>query len=108
MMPDLDEEVWCAMDAKGEDGCIIGSKYNATTATPHSSNDDIGLVWAGGSVHINKASGAMTINTTGTVKIVAGAIELVSATLTHNGKDISDKHKHSGVEAGPSPTGAPV
>lgn len=108
MMPDLGEEVWCAMDAKGEDGCLIGSKYNDPNAPPHASNDEIGLVWPGGFFYVNKGSGDVTINTTGTVKIVAGAIELESATLTHNGTDISDEHKHSGISPGPSNTGTPV
>lgn len=108
MMPAMGEEVWCAVDAKGEDGCIIGSKYNSQNPPPHSSNDDIALVWAGGSFHLNKASGAVTLTTSGTVKIVAGAIEFESATLTHNGTDISDQHKHSGISPGPSNTGTPV
>lgn len=108
MMPDSGDEVWCALDAKGEDGCLMGVKYNAKNAPPYTSNDDIGLVWAGGSVHVNKGSGAVTVNTSGTVKIVAESIELVSGTLTHNGTDISDKHKHSGVDTGPSDTGEPV
>lgn len=56
MMPAMGEEVWCAMDAKGEDGSIIGSKYNSQNPLPHSSNDDIGLVWADGFVHINTGS----------------------------------------------------
>lgn len=108
MMPAMGEEVWCAMDAKGEDGSIIGSKYNSQNPPPHSSNDDVGLVWAGGFVHINTGSGAVTVNTPGTVKIIASAIELESATLTHNGTDISEQHKHSGISPGPSNTGTPV
>lgn len=108
MMPAMGEEVWCAMDAKGEDGSIIGSKYNSKNPPPHSSNGDIGLVWPGGFVHINTGSDAVTVNTPGTVKIIASAIELESATLTHNGVDISDQHKHSGISSGPSNTGTPV
>lgn len=107
MMPDMDDEVWCALDAKGEDGCLMGVKYNTKNAPPYASNDDIGLVWSGGSVHVNKASGAVTINTSGTVKIVAANIELESGTLTHNGTDISDKHEHTKVTAGLANTGPP-
>lgn len=108
MMPDIGEEVWCAMDAKGEDGCLIGSKYNDTTTPPHSSNEDIGLVWADGYFHLNTGTGALTLVTSGPVKIIAASIEFESATLTHNGIDISDKHSHSGVLSGPSNTGPPV
>lgn len=107
MMPDMGDEVWCALDAKGEDGCLVGVKYNAKNAPPYGSNDDIGLVWAGGSVHVNKGSGAVTIITSGPVKIVAASIELESATLTHNGVDISDKHEHTKVKPGPANTGPP-
>lgn len=108
MMPDMGDEVWCAMDAKGEDGCLLGTKYNDQAAPPFGSNDDIGLVWAGGSVSVNKASGAVTINTGGTVRIVAANIKLVSDTLTHNGVDISDKHRHKDVTPGASETGVPA
>ena len=107
MMPDMDDEVWCALDAKGEDGCLMGVKYNTKNAPPYASNDDIGLVWAGGSVHVNKGSGAVTINTSGTVKIVAASIELVSATLTHNGTDISDKATPGAVPLGAGVTIVP-
>ena len=116
MMPDVGDEVWCGMDAKGEDGCLLGVKYNDTAPPPYASNEDIGLTWSGGSVHINKGSGAVTvksngpvtIETGGTVKIVAAGIALESATLTHNGVDISDKHAHQDVEPGSANTGPPV
>ncbi|WP_299924189.1 phage baseplate assembly protein V [uncultured Pelagimonas sp.] len=108
MMPDEGDEVWCGMDAKGEAGCVLGVKYNDQNTPPHDSNDDVGIVWPGGSVHVNKATGAVQIQTGGTVKITAGRIELESDALTHNGTDISDKHKHKDVTPGPSETGEPV
>lgn len=116
MMPDAGDEVWCALDAKGEDGCLIGVKYNAQNQPPFASNDDIGLVWPGGSVHINKGSGAVTINTNGPVnvttigdvKITAQAIELISSTLTHNGVNIGNDHKHKGVLVGGANTKEPL
>ncbi len=42
------------------------------------------------------------------VKITATAIELVSTTLTHNGKNIGDTHEHSGVQPGSGNTGPPI
>ena len=33
-IPGRGDEVWCAMDAKGEAGCIIGSRYNNKDAPP--------------------------------------------------------------------------
>lgn len=76
IMPELEDEVWCALDAKGEDGCIIGSKYNDRDAPPYDGNDDVGFVFAGGSVHLDRASGALTIQTSGTVRITAATIVL--------------------------------
>ncbi len=109
MMPDLNDEVWCAIDAKGEDGCILGSKYNDKDAPPHQSNDDISLVGPWGSIHIDKGGGALTINLNGGIEITAGGeIKLNSSKLTHNGKNIGHDHKHKDVTPGSSPTGEPV
>jgi phage baseplate assembly protein gpV len=44
-MPGMGDEVWCAMDAKGEAGCIISSKYNAKDKPPADSNDIVALKW---------------------------------------------------------------
>lgn len=115
MMPDDGDEVWCALDAKGETGCLMGVKYNANAAPPFSSNDDIGLVWGGGSVHVNKASGAVIVKTSGavtieaggTVKIKASSIELESGSLTHNGVNVGDTHTHGGVKGGSARTTKP-
>ncbi len=108
MMPDMGDEVWCALDAKGEDGCMMGVKYNASNVPPFGSNDDIGLVWPGGSISVNKGSGTVTINSSGPVKIAASEIILESGALTHNGTDISDQHKHRDVMPGSAESGEPV
>ena len=42
------------------------------------------------------------------IELAAPAIELTSATLTHNGVNIGSTHVHPGVETGPSNTGAPA
>ncbi|PYE87385.1 phage baseplate assembly protein V [Phyllobacterium leguminum] len=73
MMPDVDDEVWCAVDMKGEDGCIIGSKYNDKDAPPFDGNDDLGVTFPGGSIHIDRASGAITINVSGEVTITGAS-----------------------------------
>ena len=82
MMPDMDDEVWCALDAKGEAGCLIGVKYNAQNTPPYKSNDDIGLVWPGGSFHLNKGSGAVTIDTIGAVVIKSGGAVTIESGKT--------------------------
>lgn len=76
IMPEVDDEVWCALDQKGEDGCIIGSKYNEKDAPPFEGNDDVGFVFPGGSIHLDRASGAMVIQSAGTVRITATSIVL--------------------------------
>lgn len=115
MMPSMGDEVWCALDPKGEDGCLIGSKYNDQNAPPFGSNEDVGMVWPGGSFHLDVGSGAVTIKTNGPVDITtsgdatikAANIKLESATLTHNGVNIGDTHKHAGVAPGGAKTDVP-
>ena len=34
MMPELDDEVWCGVDPKGEDGCFFGSSTTTRTRRP--------------------------------------------------------------------------
>ena len=75
MMPDEDDEVWCLFDAKGEDGCVVGSKYNEKDAPPHESNDDISIVGSFGSIHLDKASGNLTIQLNGNIKVTASRID---------------------------------
>jgi phage baseplate assembly protein V len=75
-MPELNNEVWCGGDLKGEDGCLIGAKYNDKDKPPFEGNDDMGLTFPGGSIHVDRASGAITINSNGTVRIKAAQIIL--------------------------------
>lgn len=108
MMPDVDDEVWCAVDLKGEDGCILGSKYNDQDTPPFDGNDDVGIKFPGGSIHVDRASGAATININGPFKVTASAIEFQSDSLTHNGKNVGHDHKHKGVLVGGDLTGNPA
>lgn len=113
-MPGKDDEVWCAMDAKGEAGCLIGSRYNSKDPPPADSNDVLTVKWAGGFFSVNTASGAVELKTSGSAKVEAGSdmvlkaanIALESATLTHNGKNIGFDHGH--VSAPPGAPGPPV
>lgn len=131
IMPQIGDEVWCAMDMRGEDGCMIGVKYNDTRRPPHRSNDEIGLKWPGGAVYLNTATNAVDLRTAGDVTLAAGgavdirsggavtiaasevvikadAVAINSATLTHNGTDISEKHAHKDVAPGKAKPGPPV
>lgn len=113
-MPGKDDEIWCAMDAKGEGGCLIGSRYNGKDAPPSDSNDVVRVTWGGGFFELNTASGnvqlkcggAVSVEAGGDVTIKAADIVLESATLTHNGKNIGFDHAH--VSAPPGDPGPPV
>ncbi|MER8394078.1 phage baseplate assembly protein V [Mesorhizobium sp. M1340] len=60
----------------------------------------------GGSFALNIGGGASVHGTGGALKLKApGGVEIESPTLTHNGKDISLEHKHTGVETGGGITG---
>ncbi|WP_290778230.1 phage baseplate assembly protein V [Hoeflea sp.] len=115
MMPNENDEVWCMLDAKGEDGCIVGSKYNDQDAPPSDDNAHITLTGAFGTLHIDGSNlladitGNVTIRAGGNVNIEAGgSITTTSAELTHNGKNVGHDHKHVDVEPGPSLTGVPA
>lgn len=112
-MPGKDDEVWCAMDAKGEGGCLIGSRYNAKDAPPADSNDTVAVVFPGGSFKVDTAGGGVTLTLTGAFRITAGSVQidadniaLTGSSLTHNGKNIGSDHGH--VSAPPGPPGPPV
>jgi phage baseplate assembly protein gpV len=115
-MPGQNDEVWCAMDAKGEAGCLLGSRYNSKDAPPASSNDVVTVTFNGGFIQLDTASGNVTlkspgnvtIEAAGDVKITAANIVLESGSLTHNGKNVGHDHVHSGVVPGGGVTGAPV
>lgn len=63
----------------------------------------------GGGVSLKATGSTLEITTPGNISLNAsGGIALTSATLTHNGKDISDQHKHTDVMSGPALTGPPA
>lgn len=60
----------------------------------------------GGSFALNIGGGVSIKATGGDIKIKApGAFDIESAELKHNGKNISESHKHTGVEPGGGITG---
>ena len=55
-----------------------------------------------------KRDGEIKIKTAGNLKLEAGAVEIISNSLTHNGRNVGDSHRHSGVRAGSANTGPPT
>lgn len=82
-MPGEKDEVWCAMDAKGEAGCIIGSRYNAKDAPSGSTNEQVVITFAGGSIQLDTGSGNMAIQTPGNVNIQSAGSFTVTAASGH-------------------------
>ena len=75
-MPGEKDEVWCAIDVKGEAGCLIGSRYNDKDPPPADSNDLLVFDFPNGSVSVNTAGGTMTINLSGALKVTAAQVVL--------------------------------
>lgn len=66
-------------------------------------------VASGGSFELNIGGGASVVGSGGGLKLTApGAIELESAELKHNGKNIGDTHEHTGVVPGGGLSGPPA
>ncbi|GHE20111.1 phage baseplate assembly protein V [Halomonas urumqiensis] len=57
-----------------------------------------------GSAEISAAAG-VTLNADA---VINGNVAINGDSLTHNGKNVGDTHRHSGITSGPSNTGEPV
>ncbi|MCC2099022.1 MAG: phage baseplate assembly protein V [Hyphomicrobiales bacterium] len=119
-MPSVGDEAWCALDPKGEDGCVLGTKYNDKDKPPWSKNEDEGLKFPGGTIHIDKNSGKVTVNVNGDVtvtsqsKVTVTAPEIVlngnvkiNGTLSHGGTNVGQDHQHINTMPGPGKSGPP-
>lgn len=82
-MPGEKDEVWCAMDAKGEAGCLIGSRYNAKDAPSGSTNDQVVITFAGGFIQLDTGTGNMAVRTPGSVDIQSAGSFTVTAASGH-------------------------
>ncbi len=109
-MPGMKDEVWCALDAKGESGCVLGSRYNAKDPAPHANNGMVAIEFPGGYFRLDTASGACDVKFSGAGTIEAGGdLNLKTAgKLYHNGKNIGSDHKHTDVVFGSQLSGGPV
>lgn len=116
MMPGEADEVWCMVDAKGEDGCIVGSKYNDRETPPSNQNEHITIKGPFGTIHCDGANmiidgtADVTIKAAGNITLEAGGDITTGqgGQLTNNGKNVGHDHKHTEVTPGPSLTGVPA
>lgn len=95
-----------------KDGVYIIGHDRAVNVTVDGQNVTI---TAGGNSVINIAgnasisvAGSVDLQSVGTMKITSPSVEINGASLTHNGINIGDDHKHRDVETGSGISGEPV
>lgn len=114
-LPNDGDEVWCLVDAKGEDGCILGAKYNDRDTPPSNDNAHLTLTGPFGTIHIDGSNisvdGAadVTVRAAGNLNLEAGGDIVTSqgGQLTNNGVNVGHDHKHTDVQPGSGKTGEP-
>jgi phage baseplate assembly protein gpV len=115
-MPDEGDEIWAMVDPKGEEGFVVGSRYNDKETPPGDSNEQVVQSGPWGRIEMNKATGALSVKLNGGIKLdLGGLLEVVAnqidtttgGTITNNGKNIGHDHKHKEVTAGVDKTGEP-
>lgn len=85
-MPDLDDEVWCALDPAGEGGRVLGTRYNSKERPKETNADKKRRDFADGSfITHDPETGAHTIDISGTLVLKVGGS---SITITAGGVDI--------------------
>ena len=107
-------------------GIIIPGLYQDDAPAPSASADETLVIFAdGSSVKHDAASSAILVDVVAAGSIVlqcggskleitadgvtiTGALAVEGSALTHNGKDVGEAHKHSGIQPGGGQTGAPV
>ena len=71
-LPDEGEQVVCLLDARGENGCVIGAIYNATDKPPVSDQNKWVKRFTNGTViSHDRSSGEVVVETPGKVRIKA-------------------------------------
>ena len=83
-LPDEGEQVVCLLDARGENGCVIGAIYSTADKPPASSKDKWVRRFKNGTIiEHDRKSGDVLVKTNGVVTINADAV--VKKTLTVEG-----------------------
>lgn len=105
------------------DGFIAFSAFTNTTARPHGQAGELAIAVGAASIiatgteirldvggsQVLIDGSKVVLNAGGSeVRIDAAGVAITGAGLTHNGKNVGDNHRHSGVATGGSNTGTPV
>lgn len=83
-LPDAGEHVLCLLDARGEDGAVLGATYSKPEPPPVASVDQHHIRFADGTtVDYNRASHVMAIHAVGPIVIIAaGAVTIQAPSVT--------------------------
>lgn len=77
---DEGEQVACVLDEYFEDGCVLGAIYSDADAPPVDSPDKLHFrFFDGGLFEYDRASGTLTIETSGPVNVIAGGLVTLKA-----------------------------
>ena len=83
-LPDEGEQVVCLLDARGENGCVIGAIYSAADKPPASSKDKWVRRFKNGTIiEHDRKTGDVLVQTEGTVTIDAPNTEIKGNATVH-------------------------
>ncbi len=74
----------------------------------YNEHGDKAVIGAGGDINITSAASVNVTVGGVTFRVSADGVEITGGRVTHNGKDIGDTHKHTGVTPGGGLTGVPA
>lgn len=124
---DVGAQVSCLLDARMEDGCILGAHYSEVDAVPVSSNDKWHKRFADGTtLEYDRSTHSLQVNVVGTIVVKAAesimldtptttctgtftaqglitgksGIAASGGLMTHNGTNVGATHIHGGVQRG--------
>jgi len=79
-MPDVNSQVNCLMDERGEEGTIIGAIYSDEDKPPVEDENHVHMALEGGStIDYDRTSGTLQINLAGEAQITAGKTIIIKA-----------------------------
>lgn len=106
--PSVGEQVWVlAESGDTAQGVILGAAFQNDIPAPSGAGKAVEVHLGTSSLVIAPDSISLTVG--GVSVVVSGSgLAVTGGSVTHNGISIGDDHSHSGVQSGPSDTGAPV
>lgn len=106
--PAVGEQVWVLSESGDTaQGVILGAAFQDKVPAPSSAGEAV-------EIHLGDASlvmlpDSLALNVGGvTLTVSNGGVAIDGGSVTHNGRNIGDDHKHSGVLSGPAHTGEPI